>query len=293
MVERCFLASSLWRRSAFGTFVGRRGVGLTAACRIISNNRLRASSRLRSWVRCCCATITMTPSFVRRLPARRISRTATSLGNEGEWRASKRSWTADDTLLTFWPPGPDARTKDSASSDSSMEIESVMRIMTPGHDKRVLRTYQILLRKHFALFHRRLTKWVHAEQMSGNDRLTHEMHHQFAERFLIESVEVKRAYRTAIPGQRFGCGPPFRSDQVADGLAAKARFACKLREFAVNPRSLLRALDSDDGELLVARPADEQLQLAVLIDRPQRRNRRGPLAIFAKAFGPELHVPVR
>src|SRR5262245_24881836 len=150
--------------------------------------------------------------------------------------------------------------------------------------KRVLRTYQILLRKHFALFHRRLIKWVHAEQMGGDDRLQHEMHHQFAERFLIESVEVKRTYRTAVPSQRFGCGPPFRSARVAK--AAEASFACKLREFAVNPRSLLRAFDRYDGELLVARPADEQLQLAVLIDRPQRRNRRGPLAIFAKAFGP-------
>src|SRR5262245_40550097 len=162
MVERCFLASSLWRRSNFGTFVGRRGVGLTAACRIISKSRLRASSRLRSCVRCCCATITMTPSFVRRLPARRISRTATSFGNEEEWRASKRSWTDDDTLLTFWPPGPEARIKDSDSSDSSMEIESVMRIMTPGHDNTCLRIYQILLREHFALFHRRLIERVHA-----------------------------------------------------------------------------------------------------------------------------------
>ena len=56
--------------------------------------------------------MTMTPSLVSRLPASRISRTATSLGSDGEWRTSKRSCTADDTLLTFCPPGPEERTKD-------------------------------------------------------------------------------------------------------------------------------------------------------------------------------------
>jgi hypothetical protein len=110
-----------------------------------------------------------------------------------------------------------------------MEIESVTRIMTPRHDNTCLRTYQILLCEHFALFHRRLIERVHAEQMSGDDRLQHEMHHQFAERFLIEPAEVNRPHRTAIPGQRFGRGPPFRSDQIANGLAAEASLACKLR----------------------------------------------------------------
>src|SRR5262245_45763017 len=236
----------------------------------------------------------MTPSFVRRLPARRISRTATSSGNDEEWRASKRSCTADDTLLTFCPPGPEARINDSDSSDSSIAIVSVMLIMTPGHDNDTsLRTDQILLRKHFALFHRQLIERVHAEQMRDNDRLQHEMHHQFAEGFLIEPAEVNRPHRTAIAGQRFGRGPPFGGDQIANGLAPEAGLACKLCELALNPRTLLCAINSNDGELLVARPSDEQLQLTVLIDRPKRRNRRGPLAIFAKAFGPELHIPMR
>jgi hypothetical protein len=51
---------------------------------------------------------------------------ATSFGNEGEHRASNRSCTALDTLLTFCPPGPEARTKDSSSSESSIAIESVI-----------------------------------------------------------------------------------------------------------------------------------------------------------------------
>src|SRR5581483_11001004 len=132
MPERCFFASSRWRRWAFGTFVGRRGVGGIAACRIRPKRRSRASSRLRSCARWRWAMMTMTPSLVTRLPARRIKRSATSFGSDGERRASKRSCTADETLLTFWPPGPEARTKDSDSSDSLIEIVSVTGIM-PHH----------------------------------------------------------------------------------------------------------------------------------------------------------------
>jgi hypothetical protein len=51
---------------------------------------------------------------------------ATSFGSEGERRASKRSCTALDTLLTFCPPGPEARTKDSSNSESSMAMLSVI-----------------------------------------------------------------------------------------------------------------------------------------------------------------------
>ena len=64
-----------------------------------------------------------------RLPASRISRIATSFGSDGERRTSKRSCTAVESLLTFCPPGPEERTKLSSSSDSSMLIWSVMRIM--------------------------------------------------------------------------------------------------------------------------------------------------------------------
>jgi hypothetical protein len=73
--------------------------------------------------------ITNTPSRVSRLPASRISRSATSLGRDGERRTSKRSCTAVSTLLTFCPPGPEARMKLSSSSASSMLMRSLIRIM--------------------------------------------------------------------------------------------------------------------------------------------------------------------
>ncbi len=43
----------------------------------------------------------------------------TSSGSE-EAATSKRRWIALDTLLTFWPPAPWARTAVSSTSDSSM-----------------------------------------------------------------------------------------------------------------------------------------------------------------------------
>src|SRR5262249_18324254 len=106
MTERRFLPS---RRRCFDALVGRvarRGTGGTVASRMSATRRSSASARLRSWVRWFWAMMTSTPSLVRRLPASRIRRTAMWFGSDGERRTSKRSCTAVDSLLTFWPPGP-------------------------------------------------------------------------------------------------------------------------------------------------------------------------------------------
>ena len=108
------------------------------------------------------------------LPASRISRTATSLGSDGERRTSKRSCTADDTLLTFCPPGRTSARSFLDNSQSSIEMVSVTRSMAASRPS-------ILLRQHLALFHRRLVEGVDAEQVRGDDGLQHEMHQQFAE----------------------------------------------------------------------------------------------------------------
>ena len=71
----------------------------------------------------------MTPSCVRRLPASFMRRSATSVGSEGERRASKRSCTAVEEVLTCWPPGPEARTKLSEISLSSIAREEVIAII--------------------------------------------------------------------------------------------------------------------------------------------------------------------
>jgi len=69
------------------------------------------------------------PCSVTRRPAIRISRLRTSSGNDGECLMSKRSRTALETLLTFCPPGPEARMKLNSSSFSSRSMRLSMRIM--------------------------------------------------------------------------------------------------------------------------------------------------------------------
>jgi hypothetical protein len=81
-------------------FRRRRGRG-RAARRVNATNRSSASSRLRSRVRWRRAVMTSTPSWVRRWPPSRSSRARTASGRLGLARASKRSWTAVETLLTF------------------------------------------------------------------------------------------------------------------------------------------------------------------------------------------------
>src|SRR5439155_909875 len=50
-------------------------------------------------------------------------------GGSDDARTLKRSSTAVATLLTFWPPGPEARTKRSSMSRSSTAMASVTRMV--------------------------------------------------------------------------------------------------------------------------------------------------------------------
>src|SRR5690242_15442607 len=54
---------------------------------------------------------------------------------------------------------------------------------------------EIFLRENFALLDRRLIERIDPQKMRGDDRLQHEMHHQRAERALIQLRNIKRANR--------------------------------------------------------------------------------------------------
>ena len=79
--------------------------------------RTIASARLRSWVRCCWQVIRMSPSSVSRRPASFSSRARTGGGNSAR-SSDSRNCTAVSTLLTFCPPGPDARINVSSNARS-------------------------------------------------------------------------------------------------------------------------------------------------------------------------------
>ena len=118
-------------RRSFDPVVGlvlRRLFGRTEACASSWRRRSRAASRLADCVLCSRLSIRSTPSLIR-LPASVVSRCLTSAGSEDR-AISTRSSTAVDTLFTFWPPGPEARTNRSSISDSGMAISSVTRFAT-------------------------------------------------------------------------------------------------------------------------------------------------------------------
>jgi hypothetical protein len=73
--------------------------------------------------------ITISPSVVSRDPASRAARAFTEGDSDGDPLRSNRNCAADDTLLTFCPPGPEAWMKLSEMSRSSKAIWSVTRIM--------------------------------------------------------------------------------------------------------------------------------------------------------------------
>src|SRR3954454_10658024 len=83
--------------------------------------------------------IRMAPSSVRRRPARARRRDFTASESAAVPARSKRSWTADATLLTFWPPGPEPRTNVSEKSPSG--------ITTPGVTSIVILINPSLLRR--------------------------------------------------------------------------------------------------------------------------------------------------
>src|SRR5215471_12961605 len=120
--DRCDFAVSRRTLEANVGRLGRRAFGTTSARATSSLSRARASARLASCVRCAREVMIKTPSCVARLPANASRRCRTSAGSERDWPASKRSWTAVETLLTFWPPGPEARTKVIVSSESGMNM---------------------------------------------------------------------------------------------------------------------------------------------------------------------------
>src|SRR5882757_1205379 len=68
------------------------------------------------------------PSSVRRRPASARRRAFTGSANTVVPARSKRSCTAEATLLTFWPPGPDPRTNDSEISPSGITMCGVTSI---------------------------------------------------------------------------------------------------------------------------------------------------------------------
>jgi hypothetical protein len=125
---RCALVRRRRRFEAAVGLVAMRGTGGSAARWINRISISSAACRFRSCVRKRCAVNSTSPRSVTRLPANARSRSCTACGSP-DTAGSNRSCTAVATLLTFCPPGPEARTKFSSIAFSSIARDGVIRII--------------------------------------------------------------------------------------------------------------------------------------------------------------------
>ncbi len=99
------------------------------------------------------------------------------------------------------------------------------------------------------------------------------------------------ADRAPVLRERVGGGATLRRDEIANAAAAEFRLAGGLGKRLIQARAAAGDRSRNHGEQLVARSGEVKLQLAVLVDGAERRDRRRALAVLAEAFGPELHPP--
>jgi hypothetical protein len=108
--------------------VGRRTFCFLLTRAIISTSLLSASSRFFSWVLNCWAFMTTQPSRVIRLSLRLSSASLMASGKDDSL-ISNLKWIAEDTLLTFWPPGPCARIALTSISSRGIDMFGVIASM--------------------------------------------------------------------------------------------------------------------------------------------------------------------
>jgi hypothetical protein len=160
-----------------------------------------------------------------------------------------------------------------------------------GSRRRVIHGAEVVSRQHLAFLHRRLVEGVHADEGGGDDGLQHEVHHQPAQGRLVRPLDAHDAHRPAAAHEGLGGGPLLGLQQVAHGPPGEVGERRVARQFRRDGVAGPGRPAHHQGEHLVARAGEVELQLAVLVDRAERANRRRALSVLAQALGPELAVP--
>lgn len=128
---RRFFPSMRLRLLPFEGFVAIRGLGAMTAAATRSRSRSIAASRFADWLREPDSVRIRSSSAVTRRPARRRSRSSAS-SDIGRSRSDSRSSIFVLTLLTFCPPGPDARTAENRRADAGTRTRGVNATRFPG-----------------------------------------------------------------------------------------------------------------------------------------------------------------
>ena len=117
------------------------------------------------------------------------------------------------------------------------------------------------------------------------------MHHQRADGALVDLRQMDRAHRAAVAAQGLRGRARLGIDEIAHRLAREITQTQRLGAFARRDEPLPFRLGGKDREERLAGPVAEHLQLAVLVDRTERADRRRTLAVLAEALPPQLPPP--
>jgi hypothetical protein len=113
------------KRRSFEALVGRVGTRFLRGRRALVTNR--SSRSITAWRFCSCersllADRAMAPSSVRYLRRRSMMRFFSISEKADDEAGNHLSWALVEVLLTFWPPGPEARTKSMQISGSGIRL---------------------------------------------------------------------------------------------------------------------------------------------------------------------------
>jgi hypothetical protein len=124
--DRRFFAASLRSFAPAEGLEGRRGRGGTSAARTRRSTFPRASSRFRAWFRVTWLVTSSRPAASSRWRASVSSRARASSSRPSMAPRSTRSSIFVATLLTFCPPGPEARTARAVMACAGTRTASVI-----------------------------------------------------------------------------------------------------------------------------------------------------------------------
>src|SRR5581483_5019504 len=261
------------------------------------------------------ATAPIDGSASPRKPSVRMRERSSSASLEVAWRSTESTRSAlsmpePSSVTRITPRPPPVATMSMREAPASIAFSTsslttlagrsttspaAMRLTRLGGSSRIAMTClgagEIPAGQHFTRFYRRLVERVDTEQVGGEDRFQHEMHHERAERALVQDFQIDGPHRPPGSDQGLGDGALLRGDQVSRRLAREIFRVGELGEVRSDARPPANTIFADHSDEVLWRAIEIKLQLAVLIDRPKRRDRGGPLPVFAQAFGPELHIP--
>ncbi len=138
-----------------------------------------------------------------------------------------------------------------------------------------------------------LIERIDADQAGGNDGFEHEVHHQRPERRLVRLLQTDRADRPVVTSKGFHRSPGADIHQIPETMAREIGYPLVFRKCGIKTRAIASHGTNQDGDELIGRTVEIELQLAVLIDRPKSRDRGCSFATLSQAFGPKLSMPVR